>query len=107
MNKGDTIRLNLNFTIDGVPLEETYEEMELQINEDNTKGSLKFLLSKGEIKWDSEMNMHYVELTQEESFSLSAMIRFQLRIMNGGKVISSDIGRFNIGEVLSKEVLHA
>ena len=106
MNRGDTIRIYLDFELDGQPLEkDVYDEIELQLNEDKTINALKLKMTDDRILWDDEQGKYYVDITQEESFKLKNPFRYQLRIMNADAVVSSGIGSMNIGEVLSKEVL--
>ena len=106
MNRGDTIRIFLDFELDGQPLEkDVYDEIELQLNEDKTINALKLKMTDGRILWDDEQGKYYVDITQEESFKLKNPFRYQLRVMNASAVVSSGIGSMNIGEVLSKEVL--
>jgi len=109
MNKGDSIRLKLNFTIGSkkLPIEEgMFSEMELQLNK-QTFGQyhVKFLLSKGEIVWDEDLGLYVAYLSQEDSFKLSNEVDYQLRCYNDGVVVSSKIGSFCLGNVLSREVL--
>ena len=106
MNRGDTIRIYLDFELDGQPLEkDVYDEIELQLNEDKTINALKLKMTDDRILWDDEQGKYYVDITQEESFKLKNPFRYQLRIMNADAVVSSGIGSMNIGDVLSKEVL--
>ena len=109
MNKGDSIRLNLNFTVgkNKEPITEgMFEEMELQLNK-QTFGqySVKFLLSKGEIEWDEDLGLYVAYLSQEDSFKLSNVVEYQLRCYSDGVVVSSRVGRFFLGNVLSKDIL--
>ena len=109
MNKGDSIRLKLNFTVgkDKLPITEgMFDEMELQLNK-QTFGqySVKFLMSAGEIVWDEDLQMYVAYLTQEDSFKLPNEVNYQLRCYNDGIVVSSRIGKFFLGNVLSKEIL--
>lgn len=113
MNRGDTVCLMLNYQINGNPLVQgDYDEMEFQINNENSSKSIKKLLSNGGIKWktveyDGETFTGYVvELSQEETFLLSAgQSMVQLRIKKDGEVGSSDSSMFSLGAVLSTKVL--
>ena len=107
MNKGDTIRLILDYSINDAPIEENqFEELELQLNKDSFgKYNIKKLLSTGGIFWDTNLSKYVSFLSQEESFKLPNKVDYQLRCYNDGSVISSCIGHFIIGDILSKEVL--
>lgn len=109
MNKGDTLRLNLDFIDDdGNPIAEgQYSEMELQLNPDRIGVfSMKFLLSEGDIQWDEETSQYFVLIDQEDSFKLPNHVQYQLRCMNDdGVVISSEVSSFCIGNVLSSNIL--
>ena len=104
MNKGDTLRLNLNFTYDGEPLG-NFDEMEFQLNKHNDPNAYTFKLSDNTIKYDVELERYYIELTQEQTFTLTNRTEYQLRVLKNGEVHSSDIGTFNVGNVLSASVL--
>lgn len=108
MNKGDTLRLNFDFVDDdGNPLMQgQFEEMELQLNPDRLGVySMKFLLSAGDILWDEDEQKFYVLVSQEDSLKLPNNVLYQLRCMDSGTVISSDISSFDLGKVLSRQVL--
>jgi len=108
MNKGDTLRLNFDFVDDdNNPLYEgQFDEMELQLNPDKLGiYSMKFLLSTGDIQWDSEAEKYYVTVSQEDSLKLPCEVWYQLRCLDDGIVISSEVSSFDLGRVLSKKVL--
>ena len=118
MNRGDTSYLMLQYSINGEDLtEDTYDEIELTINEDSSFRSVKKLLSKGEIEWgtlnwidgegQSQTFMgYYAHLSQEETFRLQqGENKIQLRILWEGDVGSSAISSLTLGQVLSNEVL--
>lgn len=106
MNKGDTIYLELDFTINDEPLEkDEYDEIELQFNIQSTYTSLKLLMSRGDIEWNDDIGKYVAYLSQDDSFRLSNNAEYQLRIKYEDNVISSAIGTINIGEVLSRRVL--
>lgn len=104
MNKGDTIQIILDFTINDEPLVEgAYDEIELQFNKQSAQNGIKLLMSDGRIEWDGE---HYVAtLTQKETMKLTSSSEYQVRIAINGMVISSDIGKFGVGDVLSSKIL--
>ena len=121
MNRGDTNYLLLDFTVNGSPMEENaYDEIEFQINQQSMKRQIKKLLSKGEIEWGTYTWTETVEgtdvehsftgyachLSQEDTFTLSAGAnKVQLRILADGEVASSKWLPFDVGDVLSNEVL--
>ena len=107
MNRGDTLRIYLNYKINGEPLEKgAYDEIELQFNEDRTANAVKLKMTDGRVQYDDEKAMYYADLKQEDTFKLKQPFSVQLRIMNAGHVCSSNIGHMELGDVLSKEVLN-
>lgn len=116
--EGDTTILMLDYQLNGENLtENTYDEIELQLNPQNSFNSVKKLLSKGGITWstvyyeeDGETKTftgYVVELSQQDTFKLrDGKTSAQLRIMLDGEVGSSEISIFNIGNTLSTEVLY-
>ena len=107
MNKGDTIRLILDYSINDEPITEgQFEDLELQLNKESFgKFNIKKLLSQNEIVWDSDLGKYVCYLSQEESFKLPNKVDYQLRCYEDGSVISSCISQFYIGDILSKETL--
>lgn len=116
-NRGDTACILLNYEVNGSPLVEgAYQELEFQINPQMYFNSVKKLLSKGEIVWDTveyeeegqtETYTGYVAyLTQEDSFRIgTGTSTCQLRVMMNGEVGSSELTEIDLGDVLSKEIL--
>ena len=117
MNRGDTVCLMLNYQLNGEDLiQGAYEELELQINNENSSKAIKKLLSNGGIVWDTvtyynegieeTFTGYVVHLTQSETFSLSTgQSTAQLRVKMNGEVGSSDNSYINLGAVLSTRVL--
>lgn len=118
MNRGDTSYLMLDYTLNGDPLVvDTYQEIELTINEESSFRCVKKLLSKGEIEWgtlnydDDEGHPQtftgfYAHLSQEETFKLQqGANEVQLRILASDEVGSSAVSSMTLGRVLSSEVL--
>ena len=117
MNRGDTVCLMLNYQLNGEDLVEgAYEEIELQINNENSSKAIKKLLSNGGIVWETvtfyndgveeTFTGYVVHLTQSETFNLSAgQSMAQLRIKMNGEVGSSTNSSFSLGSVLSTKVL--
>ena len=117
MNRGDTISLMLDYQVNGSPLEQgAYDEMELQINNQNSSKAIKKLLSDGTIVWKTvnysddgvakSFTGYVADLDQEETFKLSAgQSMVQLRIKIGNQVGSSNSSVFTLGAVLSSKIL--
>lgn len=112
-NKGDTLQLTLNYTLNGNALEkDAYDDMELQLNSQSGSNSVKLLLSNGDIGYDESSSKYKAFLSQAQTFKLKqselnedSEIEYQLRILIGTKVISSGVSTFTLGPVLSKKVL--
>ena len=66
MNKGDTLRLILDFPVNGKDItKDQFDELELQINPESFgKYFVKLLKSKGELFWSDEFSK-YVTRFQE------------------------------------------
>ena len=107
MNKGDSIRLVLDYSVNAKEIEkDQFEEIELQLNKESFgKYHIKLLLSRGEIECDDEIKKYVAFLPQEESYKLPNKVDYQLRCYDNGSVISSNIGFFFLGDILSKEML--
>ena len=117
MNRGDTVSLMLDYQVNGEPLiENAYDEMELQINNESSSKSIKKKLSDGGIEWKTityssngnteSFTGYVVELSQDETFKLSAgQSTVQLRVKIGERVGSSDNATFTLGSVLSSTVI--
>ena len=107
MNKGDSIRLVLDYSVNGKEIKkDQFEDLELQLNKESFgKYHVKLLLSRGEMAWDEDLQKYVAYLPQEESFKLPNKVEYQLRCYNDGSVISSNIGFFFMGDILSKEML--
>lgn len=117
MNRGDTVSMMLDYQLNGESLvEDAYDEIELQINNESSSKAIKKRLSDGSIQWKTitynlngsiESFTGYVtELTQEETFKLSAgQSTVQLRVRIGNQVGSSDTSTFSLGAVLSSTVI--
>lgn len=116
-NEGDTACLMLNYNLNGNALVEgAYQEIEFQINPQNSYMSIKKTLSSGDIVWttvtyeDNEQTMTFTGyvtyLTQEDTFKLTnGKAKCQLRILVNDEVGSSAISDLDIGDALSSEVL--
>lgn len=106
-NRGDTLSLTLDYTLDGVPLKQgAYDDIELQIGKEGTRNSIKLLLSKGDIKFDTKTNKYVAFLDQKATFKLQEESLYQLRIKVGADTVAStEVERFNLGTVLSNKEL--
>jgi hypothetical protein len=112
-NKGDTLSLILDYTINDKPLEkDAYDEIELQLNSQSNKNSVKLLYTNNEIIYDDATTKYQASLSQSQTFQLKqdelntdSEIEYQLRILLATNVISSAVGTFTLGPVLSSKVL--
>lgn len=100
MNKGDTITIILDYNLDGNPLQkDAYDEIEFTI------GEQVYTLSNGKITWNEEEGKYLIDLSQEETFNLPNIVKYQVRIKYSGDVTSSDVETLRIGNTISKVVL--
>lgn len=112
-NKGDTLKLILNYTLNDTPIaEKKFDEIELQLNSQVNRNSVKLLQSLGEIKYDKLTEKYVCYLSQAQTFKLKqdalnedSDVDYQIRLLNNGGVVSSDVGTFTLGAVLSKRIL--
>ena len=108
MNKGDTLDIILDYQVNGEDItERQFDEIELQLEKEKDCWQVKLLLSKGDIVWDAELNKYVARLNQEDTFKFINLksIKYQLRLLDGHNVFSSEISSFAIGDVLSRKVL--
>jgi len=107
MNKGDSIRLILDYSVNAKEIQEgQFEDIELQLNKESFgQYHIKLALSQGDMAWDENLKKYVAFLPQEESYKLPNVVEYQLRCYNEGSVVSSNIGRFFLGDILSKEML--
>lgn len=104
MNKGDSLDIMLNFTVNGAPLEkDAYDELELQLGIQNEWASVKLLMSEGRIEFDDELGKYVAHLKQKETFQLPSLLKYQLRVRIGDDVASSDVRTLNLGDALSRK----
>lgn len=100
MNKGDALPIVLGYTINGEDItEEQFDEIEFMI------GPNRYLLSTGDIVWDSEINHYVVFLDQSESFKLERVAKCQCRFKTEDRVFSSKIKYIGVGDTMSDEVI--
>jgi hypothetical protein len=99
-NKGDTINIYLNYTLDGNPiLEGDLDEIEF------TMGSHRYTLTDGDIVWDDNAQLYMIKMPQEDTFDLKSTTRYQLRVRKDNDVGSTDVEESELGDVLSKVVI--
>ena len=116
-NEGDTVKLLLDYTINGSPMVEgDYDEIEFQINPQCSTNAIKKLLSKNEIVWGTatyvednvthEFTGYMCDLDQEDTFKIrDGVADCQLRVLIDGEVGSSEISALDLGNALSHKVL--
>ena len=98
MNKGDTVYIILDYTINDEPITEgRFDEIEFYLGEN------RYLLSEGDIVWDSTTEKYYVFVDQEDSFKLTPQTIYQLRVRSGTDVTSTGIKKLVIGDTISTE----
>lgn len=108
MNKGDTLDITLNYQVNGEDItEDMFDEVELQLEFEKNSNQIKLLKSEGGITWDDSIKKYVTHLTQSDTFKFSQVgkVRYQLRVLEEGNVYSSEIGSFEIGDVLSRKIL--
>ena len=102
MMQGDQYRLPIELKeADGtfVTLEEI-KDMEVFF------GTARKMLSKGEIEFDPLENVFYVSLSQNETFMMRGDVSVQARVLFlSGDVVGVDLGKLNVAQSTSKEVL--
>ena len=109
MNRqGDTTKIYLDYTYDGTPIEEkdNITQLVLQLNSEGQTNAQTYKLVDSSpdarliLKDAGDDGKYYIKLTQEDSIALGRTIRFQLSVMIGTDVYSSDIGSMTVGELL-------
>ena len=99
-NKGDTLPILLNYTIDGTPIEEmALDEIEFCL------ADLTYKLSAGDITLDPDSGKYCITLSQETTLALDNVTDFQVRFKKGTDVTSTGINLIVIGNSKSTEVL--
>lgn len=95
-NRGDTLPIILDYTINGIPIEEwDLDEIEF------TFGSRQFLMTHGDITQDPITGKYQLVIGQAASLTLGGSTKYHVRFKKDGEVTSSDIGIFKIGASLS------
>lgn len=100
MNRGDTVQILLQYTVEGEAIQEgEFDEIEFSI------GSKRFTLTDGGIVWDSEQAAYTIALSQEDTIALPGVQPYQIRFKKDDTVISSDIDTVEFGNSISKVIL--
>lgn len=107
MNRGDSFYIKLEITIDGHFIEEGFaDEIELTLNPQEIFNCVQKTLTNEEIYWDDSQNAYVCFLNQEDTFKLFAGNNsYQIRVLQGNEVISTNFGILRLGDVNSKEIL--
>ena len=99
-NKGDTLTIFLNYTVDGVPIaEDDFDEIEFCL------GAKRFTLSHEDIVWDDNAGAYKISLSQADTLALDATNRYQIRLKKDSTVVSSGISVLSFGPSISKETI--
>ena len=100
MNEGDTLKIILNYTINGVPIED------LDLNEiEVTIGRKSYYLTEGDIVMDTDLHKYKLSLAQEDTFEMGGTTDFQVRFKKDEDVTSTKTDTIIIGRSLSREVI--
>lgn len=99
-NKGDTLEVLLDFTVDGIPLEE-YGADEIEF----CMGQYRYTLSGGDIELDPQSGKYSVLINQEQTFNMDYITAYQVRVLKNDRVGSLDIQKIPLGDTLSTTVL--
>lgn len=99
MNRGDTLYIQLDYTVDDEPLKEgEWDEIEFSF------GNKQYSLTNGDIVWDDALEKYCVFIDQEDSFALKNYVtHYQIRLKKDNEVISDNIKPFAIGAVISSK----
>jgi hypothetical protein len=69
-------------------------------------GTVRKMLSSGEIEFDPLDNVFYVSLSQKETFMMHGDVSVQARVLFlSGDVVGVDLGKINFAKATSKVVL--
>jgi len=99
-NRGDTLYIELDYTVNGEPLKDgEWDEIEFSFGEN------RFLLSDGTVEWNPDAEKYCIWVDQSQSFNLNTRTEYQLRLRKGRDVISTKTKRVTIGDSISREVI--
>ena len=107
MNRGDSLIAIIDIEIENEPIENNYaDEIEVTFNDQRTRNCVRKTLSSGGVIWSSDYGKYGVVLSQEDTFKFTrGKNTFQVRVLHGDEVISSDVEGFLVGDANSSEVL--
>ncbi len=101
MNRGDTLTIVLDYTVDGAPIEQgQFDEIEFSI------GSKRYTLTGEDITWDESLGKYTLFIGQNDSFAIgNNSASYQVRFRKGTEVVSTDINRLAIGGTISTTII--
>ena len=102
MMQGDQYKLSIELKDDDGTFvtREEVKDMEVCV------GATRKMLSKGEIEFDPLENVFYVSLLQNETFMMRGDVSVQARVLFlSGDVVGVDLGKLNVAQSTSKEML--
>lgn len=101
MNRGDTITIVLDYTVDGAPITEgEFDEIEFSI------GAKRYTLTGDNIVWDDDLGKYTLFIGQSDSFAIgNNSASYQVRFRKGSEVVSTDISRLAIGGTISTTII--
>lgn len=96
MNKGDTVNVILDFTLDGEPIKPgDFDEIEF------TFGNKQYTLTDGGVTFDAEEDVFKVFVSQADSLALPDVFEYQARFRKGIEVYSMKAQKGALGKTLS------
>lgn len=96
VNHGDTLYIQLDYTLDGLPLHEyIWDDIEFMF------GTYRYTLLQGTIVYDNEVGNYCVSISQQQTFASPDIVEYQIRLYKDNEVVSSKVGRMPLGKVLS------
>lgn len=100
MNKGDTVNVILDFTLDGEPIKPgDFDEIEF------TFGNKQYTLTDGGVTFDAEEGVFKVFISQADSLALPDVFEYQVRFKKGIDVYSTRTQKAVLGKTLSSTVI--
>ena len=102
MNRGDTVKIILDYTVDGAPIAENdFDEIEFTI------GSKRYTLTGQTpgVVWDGDLGAYTVTLSQADTMALQGRNNYQIRLKKGSSVVSSGISTLTLGKSISRTTI--
>lgn len=101
MNKGDTIDITLDYTIDGIPIEDYgLDEIEFCL------GEKRYTLTGEDFDTDPVTGKLRIFIDQQAAFDLgTGAIPYQVRFRKGDVVTSTNIAKLSLGSIISTKVI--